>query len=71
MKRSRISSFGKTAEKALRQAVRKAMLEHKLSGDPIAVWRNGKVVWIPAEKIPVRIPKKKARKLRLVLSQNK
>jgi len=38
-------------EKALKEAVKEALLEHKLAGDPIAVWKNGKVVWIPAEKI--------------------
>jgi len=73
VKHSRKSTFplARKAEKALKEAVKQAMIEHKLSGDPIVVWRNGKVVWIPAEKIPVRIPKKKLRKLQAVLKSEK
>jgi hypothetical protein len=37
---------------ALRQAVREALLRHKQAGNPIAVWREGRVVWIPPEEIP-------------------
>lgn len=37
---------------ALRQAVRKALLEHKRAGNPVPVWRDGKVVWIPPDEIP-------------------
>ena len=40
------------AEKALRIAVAKTIEEHRLSGDPIVVWKNGRVVKIPASKIP-------------------
>ncbi len=47
------------AEKAIREGVRKAMIDHKRTGDPIAIWKNGKVVWIPANKIPVKLPRKK------------
>ena len=36
---------------AIRSAVRAALREHKRAGNPIAVWRRGKVVWIPPEKI--------------------
>lgn len=42
------------AEKALKRAVAKAIAEHKRNGIPIAVWRDGKVVRIPAAKIEVR-----------------
>jgi len=38
---------------ALRQAVREALLSHKRSGNPVAVWQNGRVVWVPADEIPV------------------
>jgi hypothetical protein len=41
------------AEMALKEAVAKALAEHKRQGNPIAVWRNGKAVWIPAEEIIV------------------
>ena len=40
------------AEKALRIAVAKTIEAHRVSGDPIVVWKNGKVVKIPANKIP-------------------
>lgn len=56
------------AEKALKEAVKNALLDHKLAGNPIAIWKDGKVIWIPAEKIPIRVPRKKARKLQLVLN---
>ena len=35
----------------MRQAVRDTVREHKLLGQPIVVWRDGKVVWIPPEEI--------------------
>ena len=39
------------AEMALKEAVAEALAEHKRRGNPIAVWRNGKAVWIPPEEI--------------------
>ena len=41
------------AEMALKEAVAEALAEHKRQGNPIAVWRNGKAIWIPAEEIVV------------------
>ena len=38
--------------RALRLAVREALRDHKLAGNPVAVWRNGRVEWIPPEEIP-------------------
>jgi hypothetical protein len=38
---------------AMRRGVREALLRHKQAGNPVAVWRDGRVVWIPAEEIPV------------------
>ena len=40
------------AEKALQIAVAKTIEEHRLNGDPIVVWKNGRVVTIPASRIP-------------------
>jgi hypothetical protein len=40
-------------ERALARAVRKALLRHKQAGNPIAVWQDGRVVWIAPEDIPV------------------
>lgn len=44
------------AEKALRIAVADAIEDHRRSGDPIVVWKNGRVVKLPANRIPRRRP---------------
>jgi hypothetical protein len=44
------------AEEALKKAVAKAIADHKRTGDPIVIWRDGKVVKIPAEQIEIREP---------------
>lgn len=44
-------SMVRKVEKALRIAVAKTIEEHRLSGDPIVVWKNGRVVRIPANRI--------------------
>jgi hypothetical protein len=36
----------------LRRAVIQAVQTHKRAGNPIAVWRDGKVVWLSPEEIP-------------------
>ena len=38
--------------RAMQRAVRRALWQHKLAGNPVAVWRDGQVVWIPPENIP-------------------
>lgn len=42
------------AEKALKEAVAKTIEDHRRTGDPIVVWKDGKVVKVPSEKICVR-----------------
>lgn len=39
------------AFKALKEAVREVVREHKRSGRPLAVWRNGRVVKISASQV--------------------
>lgn len=39
--------------KALQQGIKDALLKHKQAGNPICEWKDGKVVWISPEKIPV------------------
>jgi hypothetical protein len=39
-------------ERALRAAIRDALQRHKRDGDPVAVWREGRVVWLAPDKIP-------------------
>jgi hypothetical protein len=40
-------------QQAMKQAVREALMRHKQAGNPVATWRDGRVVWIPPEEIPV------------------
>jgi hypothetical protein len=40
-------------EAALVRAVRDVLLHHKRAGNPVAEWRDGRVVWIAPEDIPV------------------
>ncbi len=42
------------AEKALKIAVANAIEEHRRDGDPIVVWKKGRVVKLPASRIPRR-----------------
>lgn len=41
-------------EATLVRAVRNALLHHKRAGSPVADWRDGRVVWIAPEDIPVQ-----------------
>lgn len=43
----------KEMEEVFRRAVRAALWRHKRLGQSIATWRDGQVVIIPAEEIPV------------------
>ena len=45
-KKVSISALSSKAEKALKVAVRQVVKEHKRTGQPIIVWRAGKVVRI-------------------------
>jgi isoaspartyl peptidase/L-asparaginase-like protein (Ntn-hydrolase superfamily) len=47
---------GREIDAAIAKAVREAILEHKRAGNPIAVWQNGRVVWIPPDEIAVDEP---------------
>ena len=48
-----IFSDGRPVDSALAEAAREALLLHKRLGLPIAVWRDGAVVWVTAEEIEV------------------
>ena len=39
------------AERALKEAVAKAITEHKHAGVPITIWQDGKVIQIPPDQI--------------------
>ena len=47
------SSLTKAIEAAATRGVRKALIDHKRNGDPIVIWRDGQVVWVPAEDIVI------------------
>jgi hypothetical protein len=34
------------------EAVREALAAHRRAGNPVAIWRNDRVEWIPANEIP-------------------
>jgi hypothetical protein len=42
-----------SAARIMQRGVREALLRHKLLGQSIVVWRNGRVVVLPPEKIDV------------------
>ena len=39
------------AEKALKAAVRGVIEDHKRTGRPVIIWRNGKVAKVPAQQL--------------------
>ena len=38
---------------ALRLAVEEALLDHKRAGNPVAIWKDGRVEWVKPEDIPI------------------
>lgn len=38
---------------ALVQGVHEALLKHKQAGNPVVIWRDGKMVWLKPEEISV------------------
>ena len=48
------ASLSLKAEQAMKRAFRQVIEEHKRLGRPVAIWRAGKVVRIPADRLPRR-----------------
>ena len=46
-------AYDEEIQAAFSRAVRHALLMHKRAGNPVAVWRDGRVVIIPPEGIVV------------------
>ncbi len=44
---------GSLIDNALKKAVQEALVRHKQAGNPIVVWRDGKIVWLKPDEIPV------------------
>lgn len=40
---------------ALQRAARQAIEEHRKEGRPLAMWRDDKVVWVPAEELEAEL----------------
>jgi hypothetical protein len=53
MKKRTELSLTQKAMQALSDAVAKVVTDHQRHGRPLAVWRNGEAVWIPAETATV------------------
>lgn len=49
LKRS-VHLIGVKAEKAMKEAVSKTIQDHARTGDPVVIWRHGKVARIPARQ---------------------
>jgi hypothetical protein len=54
--RAQLRAEADAIEAAMRAAVDEALLIHKRAGLPIATWKDGQVVWIPADQIVVNDP---------------
>jgi hypothetical protein len=48
-----VAARAKDIEKILQQAVRHALIRHKSLGNPIAIWKDGKVVIVLPEEIVI------------------
>jgi hypothetical protein len=53
MKKSNKLSLTQQAMQALADAVAKVVEDHRRRARPLAVWRDGKAVWIPATEAGV------------------
>ena len=51
MKKSSKSSLTQKAMRALAEAVAEVVEDHRRRQKPLAVWRNGKAVWVPASEV--------------------
>lgn len=50
-----ILADSRQVEAALREAVRTALTRHKQAGNPVAVWRDGKVEWLLAKDLQIGV----------------
>ena len=54
MKKTPKASLTQKAMQALSDAVSKVIEDHRERRKPLAVWRDGKAIWIPAEPDALR-----------------
>ncbi|MGO8745259.1 MAG: hypothetical protein ACLQNE_04655 [Thermoguttaceae bacterium] len=50
---NRLHAENAAIEEAVQEAVNEAVLAHKRLGLPMVTWRDGHVVWIPADQLTV------------------
>ena len=50
----RIHTIQLKAEQALKKAVDGVIRDHQRTGDPVVIWRNGKVEWVQANQLLLR-----------------
>jgi hypothetical protein len=51
IKKAEGEAISQKAEKAIKKAVRGVIKDRKMRGEPLIIWKNGKVVKVPANKI--------------------
>ncbi len=51
MKKQAKLSLTQKAMRALAEAVAEVVEDHRRRGKPLAVWRDGKAVWVPATEV--------------------
>jgi hypothetical protein len=44
--------YSEDIDRAFKKAVRDALRKHKQANNPVAVWRNGKIVLLQPDEIP-------------------
>lgn len=44
------------AEQAFKEAVAEVIENHRRTGLPIVIWRDGKIVHVPPDELPIRKP---------------
>lgn len=54
MKKTKRRNSVSNVQKAMRAAVKKAVIERMHSGVSLSIWKNGKVVTIPARRIDLK-----------------
>ena len=64
LKKNNKPSFGKVLDKVFQEAVEKEVEKHRLAGNSIPVFREGKTILIPPEQIKPLAEKRKGGKVK-------
>ena len=51
IKKSEGEIFSKKAERAMKKAIKGVIADRKMRGEPLIIWKNGKVVKVPASQL--------------------